>query len=373
MYGFFGFEHHLPEVLTRESFLGLSAWQWSGLAILTLAGLLLGTLLQWGLERPGVLEQRTASPWDELWVSVLIGPTRLAVTLLVVHLAVRCSDSTTTPGHAARPRPFAADRHRHLARPPAGARRRSGSSKITWGATSDPAKQRAIHTQVRVPAGLLHGLVLLIGIALVLLQFESVSGVGLSLLASAGVFGLVIGLAAQRTVGNLLASLHIAITQPVKIGDTVDVENQTGVVEEINLTYVAVQLWDRSRLVVPVTYFIEKPFRNLSKTTSDLVGAVLLHADYTVPVEEVRAELGRILDATDLWDKRVHALHVTELTPSAVEIRAVVSALDSAKLWSLRCHVRERLLTWLQTHGRGHLPVARYVSSDSDTSRREML
>lgn len=372
--GWFGFEQHLPEVLTREAFLGLSTYQWAGLAILTLAGLLLGTLIQWGLERArGILEARTINPWDEHWVSVLIGPVRLAVTLLVVHYGCPLFglDDYTQATLRVLVRSLLIVTLTWL-----GVRMvRVGARFLEdyLGRTiTDPARLRAIHTQVRVPAGLLHGLVLLVGVALVMLQFEPVAGIGLSLLASAGVVGIVVGLAAQRTVANLLASLQIAFTQPIKIGDTVEAEKEIGVVEEINVTYVAVQLWDRSRLIVPLTYFVEKPFRNLSKTTSDLVGAVLMHADYTVPVEEVRAELTRILEATDLWDRRVYALQVTELTPASVELRAIVSAVDNAKLWSLRCHVRERLLAWLQTQGRGHLPVARYVVQD-DQRRSEML
>jgi small-conductance mechanosensitive channel len=179
------------------------------------------------------------------------------------------------------------------------------------------------------------------------------------MLASAGVAGVVIGLAAQRTVANLLAGIQLAVFQPIRIGDAVVVESEYGWIEEIGLAYVVIRIWDDRRLILPVSYFLEKPFHNWTRQSPALLGTVMLYLDYTAPVEEVRAELGRLLDETPLWDRRVQAVQVSDLTADGVQLRVLVSAADGALLWDLRCLVRERLLVWLQTHGRAYLPVKR--------------
>jgi small-conductance mechanosensitive channel len=227
------------------------------------------------------------------------------------------------------------------------------------GRTHDAAKIRSIKTRVTIPARIVQFLIWVIGIALALLQFHAVQEIGVSLLASAGVVSVILGLAAQRTFGNILAGLQLAFAEPVRIGDTVVVEGEFGVVEEINLTIVVVKVWDQHRLILPVNYFVEKPFQNWTRGSSEITGSVMVQADFTVPVKEIRTELDRILKATDLWDGNTHSLQVTELSGNRVELRALVSATDSSRLWDLRCHVREHLLTWLQSHGQHHLPVQR--------------
>jgi len=223
----------------------------------------------------------------------------------------------------------------------------------------DHSKVRSIITRLTIPAGILQFLVGLVGIALMILQFRAVQEIGVSLLASAGVAGVILGFAAQRTVGNLFAGLQLAFEEPIRIGDTVVLEGEFGVVEEIGLTYVVIKLWDLRRLIVPVSYFIEKPFQNWTKRSSEVIGQVLIPADFSVPVAEVRAEFERVLAATDLWDRKTQVLQVTNLTPDRVELRALVSAADASKLWDLRCLVRERLLTWIQSQERKYVPVRR--------------
>jgi small-conductance mechanosensitive channel len=234
--------------------------------------------------------------------------------------------------------------------------------------TSDPALQRSIRTQVLVPLRVFRFLIVILAIALVLIQFELVRTVGLSMLASAGVAGVVIGLAAQRTVANLLAGIQLAVFQPIRIGDAVVVEGDYGTVEEIGLTYVVIKIWDERRLILPVSYFLEKPFQNWTRQSAEMLGTVLLLTDYTVSVEEVRAELSRLLQETALWDRRVSIVQVTNFTEQSVELRILVSAADSAQLFELRCLVREKLLVWLQTSGQSSLPRRRVESRTITTS-----
>jgi small-conductance mechanosensitive channel len=196
-------------------------------------------------------------------------------------------------------------------------------------------------------------------VSAMLMSFPSLRHVGTSLLASAGVAGIVIGLAARPALSNLIAGVQLAFTQPIRIDDVVIVEGEWGWIEEIRTTYVVVRIWDLRRLVLPLTYFIEKPFQNWTRVTADLLGTVFLYADYTVPVEEVRQELKRILDSTDMWDGKVWGLQVTDATDRTIQMRALMSASNSGTAWNLRCFVREKLITFLQTRYPQSLPKAR--------------
>jgi small-conductance mechanosensitive channel len=196
--------------------------------------------------------------------------------------------------------------------------------------------------------------------AVVLMQFDFVRSVGLSLLASAGVMGVVVGFAAQKSLAAVIGGIQFSVAQPVRMGDQVVVEGEFGEIEEINLTYVIVRLWDKRRLILPITYFLEKPFQNWTRTTSDLVGAVLIRVDFTTPIDAVRAELRRICEADSCWDKRTCALQATDSDASSVTLRALVSADNASKLWDLRCNVRERLLRFIYSYEGGkHLPHTR--------------
>jgi len=195
--------------------------------------------------------------------------------------------------------------------------------------------------------------------ALMLMMFPKARQAGTTILASAGVIGLVVGMAAQRTIGAFIAGLQIAFTQPIRLDDVVIVENEWGRIEEIALTFVVVKIWDLRRLVVPITYFIENPFQNWTRTTADILGTVFIYVDYTVPIESVRAELKRIAEESQLWDKKVCVLQVTNSSERTVELRALVSAADASTAWSLRCEVREKLLTFLQKNHPDALPKIR--------------
>jgi small-conductance mechanosensitive channel len=211
--------------------------------------------------------------------------------------------------------------------------------------------------------------VILIGGALVLFQFEGMRALGTSLLASAGVAGIVVGLAAQRSLSTLLAGIQLSITQPVCVGDVVIVEGEWGTVEEITLTYVVVKVWDLRRLVLPIRKFLEEPFQNWTRTGTDLLGTVFIHADYRVPVDVVRRELERFVTAQPLWDRKVVGVQVTNASERTVEIRALVSAADASSAWDLRCAVREFLVQLLQRlDGGRYLPRTRV---ESDGKRAE--
>ena len=219
---------------------------------------------------------------------------------------------------------------------------------------------RAVTTQVRVLRRVANVGISLVAFALTLLQFDVVRNVGMSLLASAGLAGIVIGLAAQRTIGTLIAGIQLSVTQPIRIGDVVIIENEWGTIEEVTLTYVVVRVWDERRLIVPMTRFLEQPFQNWTKVSPQLHGTVFLHVDWTLPLDLVRAELDRIVKDNPNWDGRTKGVVVTDAKERSLEIRVLVSAPSAGKLWDLRVAVREQLVSWLQRHEGGrYLPRVR--------------
>ena len=226
---------------------------------------------------------------------------------------------------------------------------------------ADNRRARGVYTQVAVLRKMAVGAIALFAVASMLMVFPSVRQYGTAMIASAGVAGVVIGFAAQKSLGTLLAGFQIAITQPIRIDDVVIVEGEWGRIEEITLTYVVVRIWDLRRLVVPITYFIEKPFQNWTRTSADITGAVYLQVDYGVPVDAMRTELTRILEASPLWDRKVNVLQVTDAKERTVEVRVLASASDAGKAFDLRCEVREKLVTFLQKSHPTSLPRLRAV------------
>jgi small-conductance mechanosensitive channel len=209
---------------------------------------------------------------------------------------------------------------------------------------ADNLRARKIYTQFRVLENIILFLIIVVALSLILMSFDSIRRIGVSLIASAGVAGIIIGFAAQKAIGTVLAGIQIALSQPIRLDDVVIVEGEWGRIEEINLTYIVVAIWDKRRLVLPTTYFIENPFQNWTRNTSEILGSVFIYADYTLPVDAVREELDRILDGNPLWDGQVKVVQVTDTTERTVEIRALVSAVDSSTAWDLRVEVREKLL-----------------------------
>jgi len=223
----------------------------------------------------------------------------------------------------------------------------------------DNLEARRIRTQTRILVRILNGMIVVLAIGLMLMTFPGVREFGVSLLVSAGFAAIVVGMAAQKSLGSVLAGIQIAITQPIRLDDVVIVEGEWGRVEELTLTYVVVRIWDQRRLVVPITYFIDNTFENWTRQTAELLGTAYIYADYTVPVEQVRSELKRILDDTPLWDERAWGMVVTNATDKTVEIRALMSAENSSKSWDLRCHVREQLIQFMQERFPQSLPRLR--------------
>jgi small-conductance mechanosensitive channel len=214
-------------------------------------------------------------------------------------------------------------------------------------------------TQVRILKRALHTLIVVVTLSAVLMTFEPVRQYGISLFASAGVAGLVVGLAARPMLSNLIAGIQIATTQPIRIDDQVVVENESGRIEEITSTYVVIRLWDLRRLIVPLSYFIEKPFQNWTRESTNLIGSVLLYVDFTAPVEAIRAKLMEIVKASPLWDGHLVKLQVTEAREGAMELRALVSARSAGDVFDLRCEIREQLIEFLRKNYPTALPHAR--------------
>lgn len=223
----------------------------------------------------------------------------------------------------------------------------------------DSIRARRIHTQADVLRRVGVSAVTVLAIAAALLTFEQARTLGTSLLASAGIAGVIVGVAARSTIGNLVGGLQIAFAELIRLEDVVVVEGEWGRVEEITLTYVVVRIWDNRRLILPTTYFIDQPFQSWTRSSSELLGTVYLHADYTVQVDALRAELARILETSLLWNKQVATIQVVGATERTVELRVVVSADNAGDAWDLRCDVREKLLAYLQREHPDALPRVR--------------
>ncbi|MEQ8557080.1 MAG: mechanosensitive ion channel family protein [Henriciella sp.] len=189
---------------------------------------------------------------------------------------------------------------------------------------------------------------------------------GVSLLASAGIVGIAVGLAARPVLSNLIAGIQIAFTQPIRIEDAVVVENEWGWIEEIDLFYVVIRIWDRRRLIVPLTYFIEKPFQNWTRKSGTIIGSVYWWLDYRAPVSKMRDKLQEILNTTDLWDGEVCNLQVSETDKMTIQVRALATASTSPRAWDLRCYIREQMINWLQAEHPEAFPRLRARAEVSD-------
>ncbi|HEU4669859.1 MAG TPA: mechanosensitive ion channel domain-containing protein [Dyella sp.] len=221
---------------------------------------------------------------------------------------------------------------------------------------ADNLQARRVLTQARVLGRTASVLIVLLGLAAALMTLPLVRQIGASLLASAGLAGLAVGLAAKPVLGNLIAGLQIALTQPIRLDDVVIIEGEWGRVEEITGTYVVVRIWDERRLVVPLNWFMEHPFQNWTRRTAQIIGTVFLWLDYRVPLAPLREELQRLCREASEWDGRVCVLQVTDASDRAIQLRALVSSGDSGRNWDLRCRVREGLLAFVQAQHPDALP-----------------
>ena len=345
-------ERYLPPSMRRET-LGMARWQWLGLPLAAVLAVLFASVCVGLASRLGAhVAARTRALWDDELVVALRAPGRLFVGVVgfvaLIHLMslpatpkLVCVRIAGTLGIIAVA--WTAIRIVRLATDLVERRAIRGAA----GELDAALRIGGIQTRVRVLRRIVSVVLSLCAGAFVLLQFDVVRSIGVSLLASAGVAGIVLGLAAQRTLGSLFAGIQLSITQPIRIGDEVMIENETGTIEEITLTYVVVRLWDERRLVVPMTRFLEQPFQNFTKVSAELHGTVLLNADFTLPVDAVRHELDRLLENNPRWDRRSKAVDVTDAKGRTLEIRVLVSAANSGTLFALRAGLRERLAKWL--------------------------
>ena len=224
---------------------------------------------------------------------------------------------------------------------------------------ADNLQARKVYTQVHVLSKTLYVIIAIFTVASILMLFDEVRRFGTSLLASAGVIGIIAGFAAQRTIANLFAGFQVAMTQPIRMDDVVIVEGEWGRIEEITLTYVVVHIWDERRLIVPLSHFIEKPFQNWTRVSAALLGSVFLWADYSLPVAELRGAVGEIVASCKDWDRRFWNVQVTDATERAMQIRVLATAADSGKAWDLRCEIREKLIEYIQRRHPQGLPRLR--------------
>ncbi len=355
----------LPDFFFERSAASLELWQWIGAFLLVVLATALSLLLErLFLALGGMLANLTSVRWDDDVVASARGPLRLLLWAGAVAVGTRTLlllpkgwqtgfDVLAKSLVIAALVWFLVRVLRHLAR--------HVETRVSPDVL-DP-RARALRTQVEVMRRIAEVAVWLVGAALFLMQFEVVRNVGVSLLASAGIAGLVLGLAAQRSISSIIAGIQISVTQPIRLGDAVVVENEFGFVEEIRLTYVVVRVWDGRRLVLPIATFLDKPFQNWTRSNPELLGVVFLHVDFTADVDAIRAELKRVLetDAGALWDKRAFGLQVTDVTSEVMTLRAVMSAADPARSWDLRCLVRERLMHFLKQRPEW-LPTRRSVT-----------
>ncbi|MGW4564654.1 mechanosensitive ion channel family protein [Streptomyces sp. NPDC004561] len=244
----------------------------------------------------------------------------------------------------------------------------------------DAARVRRVRTQVSLIMRVVSAIVGVVAAASMLLTFPAMRAAGASLLASAGVVGIVAGVAAQSTLSNMFAGLQIAFGDMVRIGDTVVVDKEWGTVEEITLTFLTVRTWDERRITMPVSYFTSKPFENWSRGTPQMTGIVYWHLDHSAPVEAMREKLRDILRQCAAWDGRAYGLVVTDTTPNTIQVRALVTAKDADDIWTVRVAVREQMITWLSAEhpyalprvntSDAVLPPYRVPSPDSDFLRK---
>jgi small-conductance mechanosensitive channel len=352
----------LPAVFFERPVLGLEPWQWLGLLVVLAGGLVLAVLLErLTLRFASRFAKWTRLDWDDSVVESGRGPLRIPYYAALVALG---ASFLLLP----RPAQRAIDRLcyslliiavawfilRFLKVTAAYVHQRVSST------TQDTARLRSLGTQMAVLRRVFEVATYIVAAALLLMQFEVVRNVGVSLLASAGIAGLVLGLAAQKSISTLLAGIQLSITQPIRLGDKVVVENEFGTVEEITLTYIVVRVWDERRLVVPINMFLDKPFQNWTRNSGNMLGEVLLQVDYSTDIDALRVELKRVLEneGRELWDGKVQNVVVLNVLEKTLSVRALVSAADPSKLFDLRCLVRERLIVFLRGHP-GWLPTVR--------------
>lgn len=348
-HGAHGWEDRIPRVLVLNKLFGVELWQWLALVFALLfawaGGWILGSVISSVALR---IAKRTSTEWDDALILAARGPFRLIVgvaLLWVIDDPLHFSPVMEKLAHQVA-FPVLVVAVAWLVMAATGV----GTEWILDRLPSDAAaelKSRGLRTQLAVMQRVTSVIVIVVACAVILMQFEFVRSVGLSILASAGLVGVVLGFAAQKSLAGIIAGIQLSITQPIRIGDTVVMEGENGTVEEINLTYVVVKIWDERRMIVPIQKILDTTFQNWTKLTPEMTGAVVIPVDYTTPVERLREELEKIVKTDPRWDGRTCSLSVTELTDRVMTVRALVSARNADDTWALRCLVREKMIRFI--------------------------
>ncbi len=360
-FGPHGFEERVPKFLREPYVLSMAPWQWIGMLAAIALAIVIARFGAWGLlAAASRIVKRTSTTLDDHLVKASRRPLRLLLAIATIRatapLLALAQNAWTSLAHllsALTVASFAWLAIRFIG---------GGAEWLEERASEGDGefKSRGLRTQLTVLYRVASIVVFVIAVAAILLQFEVVRSVGTSLLASAGIAGITLGLAAQKSLGAIIAGVQISIAQPVRIGDTVVVDSQQGVVEEIHLTYIVLKLVDDRRLIAPIGKFLDQSFENWTKLGSALRGFVIVPADFTTPLDAVRAELEASCKRSQKWDGRYCKLEVMDVTLNQLSLRATVSAKDADALWDLRCAVREDLVKFLTTYENGKgLPRAR--------------
>jgi small-conductance mechanosensitive channel len=358
--------HGVPERAALLEDLGFGLWG-QGLAFkAVLLGAIVWVLLRWinGFNRTWLKRTSLDSgSWDALVVPLVVRTARVVLPLLALGQLVQwfelpaplasVADKLTSLGVIVGIVWFLVQGIRTIER---------GVVEWSQRERGETVAGRRLLTQVVVIRRIAVFAVILMGVACVLMLFSPMRQLGASLLASAGIAGIVGGLAAQQTLSHLFAGIQIAVTQPVRIEDVVTIEGQFGRVEEITLTYVVVRTWDLRRLVIPITHLLQRPFENWTRLGGELLGTVFLSLDYSIPVDVVRRKARELAEATPLWNKSTLGVQVTEANDRCIQVRVVVSANSAGELWDLRCLLREQLVAWLQVTYPDCLPRVRTLA-----------
>jgi small-conductance mechanosensitive channel len=345
----------MPASLVSPTLLGNEPWQWIGVALAGVLAYVVARALAALIVRVGTyFARRTPTRADDALVESSRRPLRMLIAAFVFRALLGPLQLTTAVLDVCEHASYTA-----LVVAVAWLLLRALGVATVWldeqtgRDASGGLHGRRVRTQAMLLRRVASVTVGFFAVAVVLMQFEFVRSVGVSLLASAGVASVVVGLAAQKSLAAIIGGVQFSFAQPVRVGDSVVVEAEFGEIEEINLTYAVVRLWDKRRLVLPITYFLEKPFQNWTRSATDILGTVLLKVDFATPVDALRAELTRICEADPRWDKQTCSLQVADSDASCMTVRAVVSAQDASKLWDLRCNVRERMLAFLSAYEDG--------------------
>lgn len=343
-------QSELPSWMTQIGPFGNAVWQWLALVALALSSYLIGRILSWLFVTVGkTFGKRAKAPIDESLIVETRTPLRLLLSTAIFRVGV---DSLALTVLLQQALDFVTFTLLVI-----------GISmlflrmlKVMMGVavshlptdTQYEFRRRELRTRFGLLQRIANVVVVILASGIILTQFAIVRTVGLSVLASAGIAGVVVGLAAQKSMSSVIAGIQISLTQPLRIGDIIKVEEQVGVVEDMSLTNVVVRLFDKRRLIVPISRFLDQPFENWTRSSSDLLGIVTLVVDFATPIDEIRAEAKRVIESSPLWDKRVSKVTVGDVTRDGVQVKVILSAAEYSKLDDLKNATREAMLKWLQ-------------------------